>query len=234
MGRNVQSQASDEPAKRKPSPRLPKEVQDALSPAVARAWKQIAPYLPAQLYLGGGTAAAIYLHHRVSRDLDFFYHESSLSLDALERDLIRLGAVVTLRAPGTLRVQIGEVKVEFLHADESAPQQLIEEPRNIGGLPLASLQDIMAMKLEVLAERGELRDYFDVMQIDQQGGISVEDGIALFLKRYRLDAASEPLHHLIRSLGYLEDCEDDEDVPMSRQELTAWWRKRQAEVIRNL
>jgi predicted nucleotidyltransferase component of viral defense system len=218
----------------KSSPRLPKEVQDALSPAVERAWKQVAPYLPAQVYLGGGTAIAIYLHHRVSRDLDFFYHEDSLDLDALERELKSIGAAVTLRAPGTLRVQIGEAKVEFLHADEKAPQHQIEKPKEIGGVPLASLRDIMAMKLKVLAERGELRDYYDVMQIDERGGVSVEDGIALFLERYGLDAASEPLHHLIRSLGYLDDCEDDEEVPISKHELAAWWRKRQAEVIRNL
>ena len=72
------------------------------------------------------------------------------------------------------------------------------------------------------------------MQIDERGGVSIEDGIALFLERYGLDSASEPLHHLIRSLGYLDDCEDDEAVPMSKHDLAAWWRKRQAEVIRNL
>lgn len=103
---------------------------------------------------GGGTAVAIYLHHRVSRDLDFFYHDDSLDLGALERELKSIGAAVTLRAPGTLRVQIGEAKVEFLHADEKAPQHQIEKPKEVSGVPLASLRDIMAMKLKVLAESG--------------------------------------------------------------------------------
>jgi hypothetical protein len=230
--RGGQDQADQTPVKR--SPEIPKEIQDALSPAVRRTWKRIAPYLPAHVYLGGGTAVAIYLHHRVSRDLDFFYHGDSLDLGALERDLKSIGAAVMLRAPGTLRVQIGEAKVEFLHADEKAPQHQIEKPMEVGGVPLADIRDIMAMKLNVLSERGELRDYYDVMQIDERGGVSVEDGIAFFLERYGLDAASEPLHHLIRSLGYLDDCEDDEAVPMSKHDLAAWWRKRQAELIRNL
>lgn len=229
-----EDQAGKGQTKRTPPFRLPNQVEGALSPSVERAWKRIAPFVPAQVYLGGGTAAAIHLHHRISQDLDFFYHEDSLDLDALERDLRKIGAAVTLRGPGTLRVQIGDAKVEFLHADEKAPQHQLEEAQNIGGVPLASLRDIMAMKLKVLAERGELRDYYDVMQIDEQGGIPVEDGIALFLERYGLDAASQELHHLIRSLGYLDDCEEDDEVPISKVELAAWWRKRQAEVIRNL
>jgi predicted nucleotidyltransferase component of viral defense system len=101
-------------------------------------------------------------------------------------------------------------------------------------VPVASVKDLMAMKLKVLAERGELRDYYDVMQIDQHGGVSVEDGVAYYLDRYRLDHASDALAHLIRALGYLEDADEDEALPVSKAELAAWWRGRQAELIRNL
>lgn len=101
-------------------------------------------------------------------------------------------------------------------------------------MPVASVKDLMAMKLKVLAERGELRDYYDVMQIDQHGGVSVEDGVAYYLDRYRLDHASDALAHLIRALGYLEDADEDEALPVSKAELAAWWRGRQAELIRNL
>jgi hypothetical protein len=45
-------------------PALPKEVRDALTPAVERAWRTIVPHLPPGVYLGGGTAAALRLHHR--------------------------------------------------------------------------------------------------------------------------------------------------------------------------
>lgn len=72
------------------------------------------------------------------------------------------------------------------------------------------------------------------MVIDQRGGVSVEDGIAHWLDRYGLDPASGELKHLIRSLGYLDDVENDEAVPMTRADLTDWWRRRQVEVIRNL
>lgn len=234
MGRGKQAAGSGQPGPRRSSAALTKEEREALSPAVARALSCIAPHLPPQLYLGGGTATALYLHYRVSRDLDFFYHQRSVDLDALEHELTALGAAVTLRAPGTLRMQLGDAKVEFLHADEERPQHQLERPKLVAGVPVAGIKDLMAMKLEVLGERGELRDYYDVMQIDEHGDASVEDGIAFYLERYGLDRTSDALPHLIRSLGYLEDTEEDEEVPMSKKDLAAWWRRRQAQVIRNL
>lgn len=234
MGRSKQGSSCGQPGATHRPVVLTKGEREALSPAVERAWRRIVPHLPPQLYLGGGTATALYLHHRVSHDLDFFYHEHSVDLDALERELTALGAAVTLRAPGTLRMQVGDAKVEFLHADEERPQHQIEPPKVLAGVPVAGIKDLMAMKLKVLAERGELRDYYDVMQIDEHGGASVEDGIAFFLERYGLDRASDALPHLIRSLGYLDDAEEDEEVPMSKADLAAWWRRRQAQLTRNL
>jgi predicted nucleotidyltransferase component of viral defense system len=129
---------------------------------------------------------------------------------------------------------LGATKVEFLHADEARAQKLLEEPAVVAGLRVAGLKDLLAMKLEVLRERGEMRDYFDVMTIDERSPLSVEEGIALYLERYRLDPSSEALPALIRALGYLDDVEEDEALPMKRDELAAWWRQRQATVVGNL
>lgn len=48
--------------------------------ATAHAWRTLAPHLPEDLYLGGGTALAVRLGHRVSQDLDFFYHGDRVDL----------------------------------------------------------------------------------------------------------------------------------------------------------
>lgn len=226
--RDVSSQRGQAP------PALPKEVRDALPADAARAWCKLASHLPEALYLAGGAAAALRLHHRVSQDLDFFYHRRAVDLAALERELATLGFAVTYRAPGTLRGLLGTTKVEFLHADEAGAQKRLEQPELVAGVRVAGFKDLMAMKLKVLAERGDLRDYYDVMRIDEQGGVSVEDGIALYLERYGLDRASDALGHLVRALGYLEDADEDESLSTSKAELTAWWRRRQAQVIRNL
>jgi len=234
MGRAQEGGKPREQARRQTGVSLPKAVRDALPAPVARAWKLIVPHLPPEMYLAGGTATALYLGHRESNDLDFFFHSNAVDLDALEQALTSVGAVVNLRSPGTLRVYIGATKIEVLHADEARQQHQLGPTQQMGGLAVASIEDLMAMKLKVLSERGELRDYYDVKDIDERGGISVEEGLALFRERYGLDEGSVAVRQLILALGYLEDCDEDESLPMTKQDLATWWRERQALVIRNL
>jgi hypothetical protein len=234
MGRGKQEPGSSGPQPRNRGVTLPKAIRDALPPAVARAWQLIAPHLPDGLYLAGGTASALHLHHRRSNDLNFFFHDNSVDLNALEAELSKLGTAIDLRSPGTLRVYLGETKVEFFHADETRQQHLLAEPSTIGEVQVADIRDLMAMKLKVLAERGELRDYYDVKEIEEREGVSLEDGIALFRDRYGLDPASPAIRQLIVALGYLDDCEEDEALPMGKSELADWRRKRHPKLIRNL
>jgi hypothetical protein len=214
---------------------LPAELRRVLPPDTRDAWRALAPVLPSPLYLGGGTGVAVHLGHRSSRDLDFFFHRSAVDLGRLAKQLGEAGPfAVTDSSPGTLRGLFGATKLELLHADEAAPQTLLEEPAPVAGLRVAGLKDLLAMKLKVLAERGEMRDYFDVRAIDEQSPLSVEDGVALFLARYRLDPSSGAVRSLIHALGYLDDVEEDPSLPASRDELAAWWQRRQATLIRNL
>ncbi|MGO9320840.1 MAG: nucleotidyl transferase AbiEii/AbiGii toxin family protein [Solirubrobacteraceae bacterium] len=215
--------------------RLSADLRLLLPAATVGAWEALSPHLPRELYLGGGTAVAIHLRHRQSADLDFFYHRASVDLDQLEARLGRLGPfAATHRAPGTLRGLFGHTKVEFLHADELRPQRLLEEPTVVAGLRVARRKDLMAMKLKVVGDRGELRDYFDMMKLDQEGVVSLEDGIALFLERYGLNPAGDALTHLVQALGYLDDVEEDEALPIGKPELAKWWQGRQVRLVREL
>ena len=49
---------------------LPGELTRILPEDTARTWTSIRDVVPTAAYLGGGTAIAIHLQHRVSRDLD--------------------------------------------------------------------------------------------------------------------------------------------------------------------
>ncbi len=214
---------------------LPKGLRAALPADTQKAWVQLAPILPPSLYLGGGTAVAVHLEHRQSRDLDFFFHRNAVDLEQLAEQVGAVGPfAVTGIASGALQGVLGATKLEFLHADEVAPQTQLEEPGIFAGLRVAGLKDLIAMKLKVLSERGELRDYFDVKAIDEQSSHSIEEGIALYLARYRLDPSSEALRALVRAMGYLDDVEEDETLPATRKELAAWWQRRQVSVIRSL
>lgn len=209
---------------------LPDRVRRVLPGDTAETWETLTPHLPAALYLGGGTAVAVHLGHRESRDLDFFFH-SAVDLPAFEDLLGGLGDfAVTHRAEGTLKGLFGGTRLEFFDA---SALMLLAEPIEVAGLSVASLQDLMAMKLKVMAERGEMRDYFDVKAIDERGAVSVEEGIELYMRRYGVDRSSEAVSHLYRTMGDLSDVEVDEMLPIKLGELQAWWSRRQARVIRN-
>jgi hypothetical protein len=38
----------------------------------------------------------------------------------------------------------------------------------------------------------------------------------------------------LRALGYLDDIVEDEALPVGKKDLTAWWRHRQAKLVREL
>jgi hypothetical protein len=162
----------------------PEPLRAFLPPDTAATWCAIAPLVPPTAYLGGGTAIAVHLEHRTSRDLDFFFHRESVDLDELARTLAAVGPfAVTERAPGTLNGVFSATRVQFLHADEVRPQRLLERPQEFDGHQVAQISDLMAMKLKVVGDRGELRDYFDLMTIEQRTGRTVDEGLALFLER---------------------------------------------------
>lgn len=93
-------------------------VRAILPPDTAATWDAIAPIVPPEAYLGGGTAIAVHLAHRISRDLDFFFHHDSIDLDELARGLTAVGSfAITERSPGTLNGLFSATKVQFLHPE---------------------------------------------------------------------------------------------------------------------
>jgi Nucleotidyl transferase AbiEii toxin, Type IV TA system len=211
---------------------LPEQIRNVLPADTAMAWELLAPVIPPAAYLAGGTAIAVHIGHRVSHDLDFFYHRYAVDLDQLTRTIDTVGPfAITMRAPGTLNALFFRTKIQVLHADEVAPQRLLAEPIEIAGLRVAQLDDLVAMKLKVIGDRGELRDYFDLMTIEQSAGRLVEEGLQLFLARFQPQYPQEALGHIVRGLGYFDDIEPDDQLPVSRQTIVDYWTKRHPSVI---
>ena len=90
--------------------------REVLPTATADAWTRLAPLVREVAYLAGGTALALRLGHRLSRDLDFMLSEP-IDLDELERSLDRAGPLaVSYRDEGTLNATFESTKVQFLDA----------------------------------------------------------------------------------------------------------------------
>ena len=213
---------------------FPTWLEDLLGAETAQTWERIAPVVPRGAYLGGGTAIAAHLRHRSSHDLDFFFHRP-MDLDRLIGRMQTIGSfAVTDRATGTLNGILDRTRVQFLRAGLKRPEHRLEPTVDVAGLPVAGLGDLLAMKLNAIAGRAQLRDYFDLMAIEQQGGRSVDEGIALFLARYRPEHEDSAIRPILLGLGYLGDVADDPFLPLDRESIARYWQERQPAIIANL
>lgn len=214
---------------------LPADLRRILPDDTADTWETIAPAVPSSAYLAGGTGIAVHLLHRASLDLDFFYHRQSVDLDEMSRALSDLGNfVVTDRSPGTLNGTFLKTKIQFLHADEAAPQTVLDPPTETAGIMVAGLRDLMAMKLKVVGDRGELRDYLDLMILETSAAVTVEAGLSWVLKRYHPPSPNTALGHIIRGLGWFDDVDDDRNLSVPRREIVEYWTRRQPEILSSL
>jgi hypothetical protein len=211
---------------------LPGDLTKILPSETAWAWERIAPIVPSDCRLAGGTALAIHLHHRESRDLDFFYKDPTLDLVALERSLSELGPfAVSTRASGTLNGLLRGARVQFLDAHDQVD---LDDPVTRAGMLVSSLSDILAMKVKVIGDRGELRDYFDLKRIEELAGRTVEEGIGLYMARYQIAPEHPSIEHVVEALGYLDDVDEDAMLPEDHATIAAYWKRRQPEISRAL
>lgn len=208
------------------------ELRALLPAETAQAWETIAPLIPDHYRLAGGTALAVHLHHRRSRDLDFFSVDPAPDLPALEQRLAELGAfAVSSRAVGTLSGVFEGARVQFLDAHSEVE---LAPPERHEGILVSSLPDIFAMKVKVVGDRGELRDYFDLKRIEELTGRRVEEGIGLYMARYGIPPEHASIEHVVEALGYLDDVDDDDLLPEDRGTIARYWAARQREIAINL
>ncbi len=154
-----------------------------------------------QFALGGGTSSALRFGHRLSVDLDFFsadrFHPEAL----LRRDGFPPHHTVLQRSAGSLAADCGGVKVEFL--EHASP--LLELVETVDGVPLLSLPDVAAMKLDAIANRGSKKDFFDLTRIFDE--VSLEGCLGFFEQKY----PNTDRFVAIRSLAWFQEAEHEPD-----------------------
>lgn len=132
---------------------------DVLPPVQRALWPRLTA-LPEDAVLYGGTALALRLGHRGSVDFDLFLPRH-FEPGALRRELDALGPMeVVQSAPDTLGVRVEGVRIS-LFGVERAPVGPATVAADIG-LPVASLLDVGATKLQTIVDRAEAKDYVDI------------------------------------------------------------------------
>lgn len=152
-------------------------------------------------YLGGGTALALQIGHRISHDLDFFTDEK-FKAQIFLKEISQIKSYHHERVSwGTILGKLGDVKFSIFYY----PYPLLEKPIKFKNINIANIADIAAMKIAAVSERGTKRDFIDLYFVIQK--ITFSRALNFYDRKYK--KLSSNLIHIKKSLVYFEDAEKD-------------------------
>jgi predicted nucleotidyltransferase component of viral defense system len=158
-----------------------------------------------QFGLGGGTGLALQIGHRISVDLDFFTSESFDSQElirSLDKSFKINQITYNINTVNCFISQDGiNIKVDFLKHGYAMLKPLKKESE----MRLFSLQDISAMKLNAIANRGAKKDFYDIYSLLDHFSLSE------MIKFFELKYPAINSFSVVKSLLYFEDANLDPD-----------------------
>ncbi len=155
----------------------------------------------AGFHLGGGTSLALRLGHRRSVDIDLFSDHAFDAQPLAERFPEVHGMHEVETAVNTLRGVIGGVRVDTL----AHRYPLLGEVERRDGIRFLSLEDIAAMKLNAIVNRGSKKDFWDLAELLDH--FSPDDMLGLYSAKY----PKENLWIAERSILYFDEAESQPD-----------------------
>lgn len=152
--------------------------------------------------LVGGTSLALQIGHRNSIDLDFFSKkeiDESLFLEKLNQ----FGNVIVLKSSKNILItSINGIKTDFVNYN----YPWISEKKIVDKIPLASMEDIAAMKLNAISGRGNKKDFIDLFFLLNE--FSLEQMINFYRRKYTQHSE----FGMLKSITYFDDA-DKEEAP---------------------
>ncbi len=151
-------------------------------------------------YLAGGTGLALQLGHRSSVDFDYY---SAAPLDGTRilvrfREAVRDVKVVQMEQD-TLILRCEGVIVSLF----AYPYPLLRPLIDMGAVLVASLEDIAAMKLVAIIQRGTRRDFIDIYHLIRNLGL--ETILSLSARKY----SEFDSYAALQALAYFDDAEKE-------------------------
>ncbi len=173
--------------------------------------------------LVGGTALALYWGHRVSIDVDLFTDKKP-SLLEIEQKLSSLDDSFQIsKNPIGLVYEIKKVKCDFL----AYPYSFALSEINEDGIRIAHIEDIVALKLGAIANRGARKDFVDLYYIFEK--YSLNDLLFFYTRMYNV----KEHFSLLKSMTYFEDAEN-ETTPKLLLDKTLTWEKIKKTIIQKV
>ena len=165
----------------------------------------------ADLRLVGGTALALQLGHRMSIDLDFF-GKFDVAFEEVESELMMNGFKIDPynKSKNIKQLAVDGVKVDFVNYRYDWIDDMIEE----GGIKMAGLKDIAAIKLSAVTGRGTKKDFVDIYFLLQH--FTLKEMLDLYVSKY----TDGSLFPVMLSLSYFVDAEI---TPMPEMLIPVQW-----------
>ncbi|HLD70907.1 MAG TPA: nucleotidyl transferase AbiEii/AbiGii toxin family protein [Negativicutes bacterium] len=202
----------------------------AVHPDTIRALKLVSNIsIVKKSYLAGGTALALHLGHRISVDLDFFtpqvFDEKTLSGELNQFPEYKEDGM----AWRTVWGKVSNTKFSLFYYQ----YPLIKETIDFEGIQILSKEDIVAMKIHALEDRGAKRDFIDLYFLAKE--FSPEQMLMFYDKKYGV--LQEHLYSIVRSLDYFADAEIDDDpnmlIPVSWKEVKKFFQNQALMLAKN-
>lgn len=148
----------------------------------------------------GGSALTLHMCHRKSEDLDFFTYEDSYDIrEILEFIKIFTEKEIINRTNEQVDVILDGVKVTFFNAKWN-----FLRPKDAKRLNIATIEQIAAMKVNVLFLRAKYRDYYDIYCLAKQ-----KMGLREIFKCGEAILEGVTYKLFVAALLYIDDIEDD-------------------------
>jgi len=138
--------------------------------------------------LVGGTALSLHRGHRMSVDIDLFSDAEygSLDFDAIDTFLRSNYSYIDTNNYDVIGMGksyfIGDNQLNCIKLDLFYTDKFIDKTILIDGLRLASIEEIIAMKMDVILRTGRKKDFWDIHEL--KDNYSISEMIALHEKRY--------------------------------------------------
>ena len=121
--------------------------------------------------LVGGTSLSLQLGHRMSDDIDLFTDDSygSINFKQIDNFLRKTFPYVSDLGQGPVGMGesylIGHHKNETVKLDIYYSDSFIQPPLQIGPYRLATVEEIIAMKVDIVQRRGRKKDFWDLHEL---------------------------------------------------------------------
>lgn len=186
--------------------------------------------------LVGGTAITVHLRHRISEDIDILAPGpvDATGVRALLESEAQESFTVIGLSVHEVHALVDGVSIHVFedpNADSrSGVVATLQEGPTINALPVASLEDLLALKLDLIRWRSTLRDLIDLAAIDRLSGLSLEDGLAYWQQKFGAQWDNAAFDQMVFKLRFPSAKDADPLFDDSRQQVVTYLKNRALQV----